>query len=352
MVAVVLGTVSVAGAQMDDGMEDDGMSDGMNGDMNDGMEDGGMSEKTTFTVRIENVAPADFYPLNSSTGGQVWVTPGAYAVHTGSNPVFTEDEPASVGLEAQAEAGPPTGFEGQPGLVDELGGSASVVAAGAFTPQNTVTDPNDPTGEVPGAPPIAPGGAFEFEVNATQGQNLSFATMFVPSNDLFLAPGSEGIALWEDGSPVSGDVTDEVTLWDAGTEPNQEPGFGPDQAPAQSEPNQGDDEGGVVRPVSDVDDGFDYPAVSDTIRVTVTPQGEMDGESMGGEGMDDESMDGEDMEDEGMGNESMDDGSMDDDTGSEDMGAEEGEEGLPGFGAVVAALAVLLGAGYMMVRKE
>jgi hypothetical protein len=30
-----------------------------------------------------------------------------------------------------------------------------------------------------------------------------------------------------------------------------------------------------VRPLSTVDDGFDYPATSDAVRVTVTPYGEM-----------------------------------------------------------------------------
>lgn len=245
--------------------------------------DGAMASETTVTVRIENVAPLDFYGADSHTGGGVWITPGAYAVYTGENPIFTEGEAASTGLEALAEAGPPTGFEGEPGLVDELGGmSDGVVHSGAYTPENTVADPNDPMGEVPGAPPIAPGGAFEFDVGATPGQRLSFASMFVPSNDVFFAPGADGIALWpEDDEPVSGDVTDDVYLWDAGTEPNGEPGQGPDQAPAQETPDQGADEGGVVRRLDDVDDGYSYPEVSDAIRVTLTPQASMsDGDSM------------------------------------------------------------------------
>jgi hypothetical protein len=41
-----------------------------------------------------------------------------------------------------------------------------VNSVGAFTPADTVEDPNDPMGEVPGAPPIAPGGAYEFEIQA------------------------------------------------------------------------------------------------------------------------------------------------------------------------------------------
>jgi hypothetical protein len=68
-------------------------------------------------------------------------------------------------------------------------------------------------------------------------------------------------------------VTDQVTLWDAGTEVNEEPGAGPNQAPRQSGPDTGDEEMAGVRPIAEVDDGFSYPAVADVIGVTVTPQG-------------------------------------------------------------------------------
>ena len=254
-------------------------------------EEGGMMESTTVTVRIENVAPTDFYGPETPTGGAIWLTPGAYAVHSGENPLYTEGESASIGLEAQAEAGLANGFEGETGLVDEISGMTDSVAhSGAFTPDDTVEDPNDPMGEVPGAPPIAPGGAFEFDVRAAPGQKLSFASMFVPSNDLFYSPGADGITLWpEDGDPVSGDVTDSLHLWDAGTEPNAEPpGEGLDQAPMGQEKDVGDDEGGVVQRV---DDGYDYPDVSNAIQVTLTPHDSMDGdEPMTDEPMGDGSM--------------------------------------------------------------
>jgi len=256
-----------------DGMDGDGMNgsdDGMDGDETDG---NGMTETAAVRVRIENVASTEFYPADTSTDGAVWVTPGAYAVHEGENPIYDLGESASIGLEALAEAGPPTGFEGEDGLVDELDASTDVHRSGAYTPAETVADPNDPTGEVPGAPPIAPGGAFEFEVDVAPGQRLSFASMFVPSNDVFVSTDEAGIALWpEDGEPVDGDITDAAALFDAGTEPNAEPpGTGPDQAPAQDAPDQGADEGGTVRRLSEVDDGHEYPAVEDVVQVTVTP---------------------------------------------------------------------------------
>ena len=93
--------------------------------------------------------------------------------------------------------------------------------------------------------------------------------MFVQSNDLFYAPRDAGIALFDGtGQATSGDRTQELVLWDAGTEVNEAPGVGPSQAPRQSKPNTGADENGVIRPV---DDGFRYPAVSEVIRVTITP---------------------------------------------------------------------------------
>lgn len=56
-------------------------------------------------------------------------------------------------------------------------------------------------------------------------------------------------------------------LWDAGTEVNEEPGVGPNQAPRQPAPNTGPSEHGVVRPVRD---GYTYPATAEVIRVTIT----------------------------------------------------------------------------------
>ena len=262
-----------SGGMSDDGdeMGDDGDEMGDDGEETDG--DDGMTESVPVRVRIENVASSSFYPADTSTDGAVWLTPGAYAVHEGANPMYELDGSASIGLEALAEAGLPTGFEGEDGLVDELGASMEVHHSGAYTPPETVADPNDPTGEVPGAPPIAPGGAFEFETEVAPGQRLSFASMFVPSNDVFVSTGDEGISLWPaDGEPVDGDVTDAVALFDAGTEPNAEPpGTGPDQAPAQDAPTQGAEEGGTVRRLSDVDDGHEYPAAEDVVQVTVTP---------------------------------------------------------------------------------
>jgi len=120
--------------------------------------------------------------------------------------------------------------------------------------------------------PIFPGDAYEFTFGANPGEKLSFATMFVQSNDLFYAPEGDGIALFDGMTPVDGDVTSEVYLWDGGTEMNEEPGVGTNQAPRQGGPDTGAiDADMTVRMVSD---GYTYPAVMDVIKVTVTHLGD------------------------------------------------------------------------------
>jgi hypothetical protein len=269
-----LAALALAGCAGTDDTEDD-ESDGMSNESDEMSNEDEMMEggPTTFTVRIENTASTEFYGADTATGGQVWLTPGAWAVFEGDNPIFTETEPASVGLEALAEAGPPTGFENEPGLVDELPEASGVVSAGAYAPPDTVADPNDPTGEVPGAPPIAPGGAFEFTVEADPGERLSFASMYVPSNDVFVSP-EPAIDLYEAGEPVEGSVSENVALWDAGTELNGQPGVDPTGAPLQAE-NGGAAAGareGVVHRLEEINDAYRYAEASDIVSVTVEPQ--------------------------------------------------------------------------------
>ncbi len=120
--------------------------------------------------------------------------------------------------------------------------------------------------------PILPGQAYEFEFPAFMAERLGFITMVVESNDLFIATDPEGIMLYdENGAPPKGDITDQVYLWDAGTEVNEPFGEGSNQAPRQKTPNTGDDENGVVQLVSNLDDGLIYPEVGDLVRVTITP---------------------------------------------------------------------------------
>lgn len=118
---------------------------------------------------------------------------------------------------------------------------------------------------------ILPGESSSISFDAGLGHYLSFATMFVQSNDLFIGPDQNGIPLYnENGQAKIGDITEYIALWDAGTEVNEEPGTGANQAPRQSGPNTGEIENGNVQLVND---GFDYPAVNETVQIELSHDG-------------------------------------------------------------------------------
>jgi len=262
------------GTDTDDTMDDGGMTDtgdGMGGmtDTDDGMggmtdagggmggttdTGDGMGELTTFEVTVTNVSEAGTLTTSMGSDHAVPLSPVAFAVHTDEAAAFTTGETASDGLEALAEDGMPGGLAG------ELEGATGVHAAGAAATADGADGPG----------PIGPGGSYTFEVTAGHAHRLSLVTMFVQSNDLFYAPDPTGIPLFTDGEAISGDVTDQLVLWDAGTEQNQEPGVGPDQAPRQSGTDTGPEEMANVRPIDEVMDEYDYPATSEVIEVTVT----------------------------------------------------------------------------------
>jgi hypothetical protein len=192
--------------------------------------------------------------LAAVSGLQSPIAPGVWAVHSMTAPLFASGAPdRGDGLESLAEDGDPTA------LAAATAQRAGVVAAGVY---------NTPVGaSTPG--PALPGGSFQFTVMASPGQFLSLASMLGQSNDLFFAPSEMGIELFPSGTAVSGDVTAQIQLWDAGTEANQFPGVGPDQAPRQSAPDTGAaDSNNTVRPVSD---GYPYPDTDSMLRVTITP---------------------------------------------------------------------------------
>lgn len=206
-----------------------------------------------FTIRIENVSTPSTLRLSNGSSAPAPNSPGAWVVQEKPARLF---EPGKLqrgwGLETQAEDGDPTK------LAEHCMNHEGVLSSGYFAV---------PKGD--GKPgPALPGKAYEFSVMAKPGDRLAFTTMFAQSNDAFLAPDEKGIALFEKGRPVSGDVTGQVHLWDAGTEVNEEPGLGANQAPRQAAPNTGP---GESKPVARLKDGYRWPRVSDVIRVTVTP---------------------------------------------------------------------------------
>ncbi|RKH04579.1 hypothetical protein D7X32_10540 [Corallococcus carmarthensis] len=222
-----------------------------------------------FTVRIENVSD-DRNTLSTSEGIKpVRISPGVWTVTAGSEPLFTEGQPdRGQGLEALAEGGDATALHT---WLTPLNGVATPLSPGVFAVHNaaaplftegtqdrgqglealaetgdasrlasaiTTTPPtgvstsgtfNTPVdASAPG--PLLPGHAYEFTVTARPAERLSFATMFGQSNDWFFGTDEQGIALFDkDNTPLTGDVTPKVYLWDVGTELDEEPAVGPHQ---------------------------------------------------------------------------------------------------------------------------
>ena len=207
-----------------------------------------------FTIRVANISRGEALKLSSGKSAPFVSAPVLWVIHSGAtNPIFTGGKPdAGIGLELLAETGDPTD------LVKSLTGMRGLVSVGG--------DAKPVGGDAEG--PITPGQWYEFEIEAEPGQLLSTAWMFGQSNDLFYS-NDRPIALFDDaGKPVSGDMTAQLSLWDAGTELNEEPGLGPNQGPRQPNPNAGVTE---RQGIAHVRDQYRYPRVADVLRLTITP---------------------------------------------------------------------------------
>jgi hypothetical protein len=206
----------------------------------------------TFTVRIENVSNADGLAAADGSKYPFALSPGLFVVTNDRTDFFKAGKKASAGLEAQAE-------DGNPEVL-----SKSLLTAIGSTKMGIF---NMPVGNDKPSP-ILPGGAFEFTFTAQEGEKLNFIAMYGQSNDLFYAP-EKAIDLFTSGDALTGDITDKLVLWDAGTEVNQAPGIGDQQAPRQKAANTGTAENGTVGMVKD---GFTYPNTKDVLKVTITRQ--------------------------------------------------------------------------------
>ncbi len=215
---------------------------------------------TPASEGIENIAEDGFAMVENerlmdNTGLIVPLSPGAWAVHSPDVHPFYEsgEEDFGEGLEAIAEDGDASE------MAASLEGKSGVSASGMF---------NMPVGaSMPGA--IGPGGRFEFEFTAENGDRLSLATMFVQSNDWIYAFGEDGIELFPNGDAANGQLTSSLGLYDVGTEADEFLGAGLNQVIRQSGPNTGPADGNTsVRVVSNTDMD-NIPANGDVIRVTI-----------------------------------------------------------------------------------
>lgn len=210
---------------------------------------------TTFTVRLENVSTTETLNVASDNSTQaVPLSPGVFLVHRNEadSPLLLPRDAANAGLEAVAEDGNTAPY-------------AQVV------PGSVVF--NTPVGaDAPG--PIGPGGAYEFTLQAVDGDKLGFVTMFIPSNDWFYTPTDEdnSLDLFVGGQPFSGEVpASDIAVWDAGTEADEEPGTGANQVQRQAAANTGDADTNTA--VSSLTGrGQSVSLNGQVLRVTITPQ--------------------------------------------------------------------------------
>ena len=212
------------------------------------------SGDTRFTVRIENISSKDGQTASDGTKWPFALSPGIWVAHDKDVMLFKEGKAASRGLEMQAEDGNPEGL-------------VKLLEAQKHTGHGVFNTPVGASG--PG--PIGPGAAYEFTVTAKPGMKLTVALMFGQSNDWFYAP-EKSIELFANGRPLSGDITSRFVLYDAGTEKDEEPGTGANQAPRQKAPNTGEDEHGTVHKAKS--SSF-FSRTVELLRVTITPEEKM-----------------------------------------------------------------------------
>ncbi|MFS4466967.1 spondin domain-containing protein [Maribacter sp. 2210JD10-5] len=252
----------------------------------------GVNEAGTFTFTITTLmAPNPAQPASSENG--FVVTPGIVALHANNAPLFDlGEEDRGEGLEAIAEDGMPGELfsfyreEGDSGFL-RLTSTRTVFSPGVVYAFNGERDPFVLQGEVNnpangleeiaedgnnavaleylqsiGIPVAAsdqtsnvgPGESLTFSLTVPEGQGFKFgfATMFVDTNDWFIAYNNAGYPLWdENGTPASGfGASEKSYLFDSGTEIDQLTGFGENQAPRQGARDTGaEDPNNIVRRV-------------------------------------------------------------------------------------------------------
>lgn len=242
----------------------------------------GHDSNSTFTLSIQR-----------TTIGVI--TPGLVVIHAQPAPFFTTGEAdRGVGLELLAETGNPSELQewfnemGTGGAPLRLSSSLTPFSPGVVYAFSDDADPLFTQGESATAAsglealaedgstntmynylldlglsvaqndaPILPGNSHSFTVEARPGDRLGFATMFVQSNDWFLAFNNDGVHLFDDsGNPNEGTgFSIQAYLFDAGTEVDQSIGFGADQVLRQTAPNTGAvDSNPNIRRVGEIED--------------------------------------------------------------------------------------------------
>jgi hypothetical protein len=236
---------------------------------------------TMFTVTINNISDGSTLPTP--------LAPGTWVIHSeNQKPMFTDGNTASLGLEKLAEDGDNSAMDAnlssKSGLVSPfapgayaIGTSNTIFNTGSTAdsalealaedgdPSGFTTVFNTPNGSAgPGA--LFPNNTYSFTFTGDEDEKLSFATMLVQSNDWFF--GVNNINLFTNGTAISGDITNLVRLYDAGTEVDEYAGAGNNQPARQTAANTGATENSNT--IEEAMPSLNVPSMSNMIKVTIT----------------------------------------------------------------------------------
>ncbi|MCB9630956.1 MAG: spondin domain-containing protein [Sandaracinus sp.] len=197
----------------------------------------GASGPTVFELRITNLTTG---PVDGPSGSYDALFSPGWARVSETEPLFVVGELSESRHEGLAERGDPSGFVGTDGVPYPEGVG--------------ITYDSDP---------LLPGATYTVRFEAEETDSLSFASMYIPTNDVVL--GAEAFSLFDAEGPVVGDVTDRVALYDFGTEVNEAPGYGEGQPMRGS---GGVEESVAIARVDGTDaQGHTYPSVASLVRV-------------------------------------------------------------------------------------
>lgn len=85
---------------------------------------------------------------------------------------------------------------------------------------------NTPNESMDPGPLTGVGQSYAIDFKSVPGAKLSFVTMSGVTNDWFFGPSEEGISLFNGNTPIIGNITDQIHLWDNGTEEEDPATFG------------------------------------------------------------------------------------------------------------------------------
>lgn len=175
-----------------------------------------------YELTIENVSDETTYPTAFS--------PGLFALHTEDQPIYSVgSSDLQGGLESLAEDGRPRGLD------NTLNALSTIDQTITFEGERGPLRPGESVTMMIG----------EEELSASETPRLSMATMFTDSNDYIIGLPDDGYPLFSDGEFNGGDLTDDLLVTDVGSERDQYPYYGPQQAPRQVGNGIGSEEGQV-----------------------------------------------------------------------------------------------------------